>query len=112
MPDYTKGMIYMLEPTIDYDEGDIYYGSTTQPLHKRFYEHKKLFRLNYNGKSKILFEKYGFENVKIILIKLYPCEGKNELESGEATYIRNNKCVNRNIPGRSQKKVTKQTMKN
>ena len=40
MPDYTKGMIYMLEPSIDYDEGDIYYGSTTQPLYKRFFEHK------------------------------------------------------------------------
>ena len=103
MPDYTKGTIYMLEPTIDYEEGDIYYGSTTQSLHKRFYEHKKLFRLNYQGKSKTLFEKYGIENVKIILIKNYPCEGKKELEAEEATYIRNNKCVNRNIPSRSQK---------
>ena len=103
MPDYTKGTIYMLEPTIEYEEGDIYYGSTTQTLHKRFYEHKKLFRLNYQGKSKTLFEKYGIENVKIILIKNYPCEGKKELEAEEATYIRNNKCVHRNIPSRSQK---------
>jgi hypothetical protein len=36
MPDYSKGVIYMLEPTIEYEEGDIYYGSTTQTLHKRF----------------------------------------------------------------------------
>jgi len=42
MPDYTKGMIYMLEPSIDYDEGDIYYGSTTQPLYKRFLNIKKV----------------------------------------------------------------------
>jgi hypothetical protein len=50
-----------------------------------------------------LFEKYGIENVKIIIIKNYPCNNKNELEAEEATYIRNNTCVNRNVPNRSQK---------
>ena len=29
MPEYSKGMIYMLEPTIEQNKGDIYYGSTT-----------------------------------------------------------------------------------
>ena len=91
MPDYTKGMIYMLEPTIDYDEGDIYYGSTTQPLYKRFFEHKKSFRYNRKYKSKMIFEKYGVENVKIILIKNYSCLNKQELEAEEAKYIRENK---------------------
>ena len=52
MPDYSKGMIYMLEPTIHYEECDIYYGSTTQPLHKRFYEHKHIFDYDKPGKSK------------------------------------------------------------
>jgi hypothetical protein len=103
MPDYSKGTIYMLEPTFEYEEGDIYYGSTTQPLHKRFHEHKQIFINNKSGKSKILFEKYGIENVKITLIKNYPCKNKKELEAEEAKYIRNNKCVNRNIPNRSQK---------
>jgi hypothetical protein len=101
MPDYTKGMIYMLEPSIDYDEGDIYYGSTTQPLYKRFFEHKKSFRYNRKYKSKMIFEKYGVENVKIILIKNYSCLNKQELEAEEAKYIRENKCVNACIPGRS-----------
>jgi len=40
MPDYMKGTIYMLEPTLEYEEGDMYYGSTTQPLHKRLFQHK------------------------------------------------------------------------
>jgi hypothetical protein len=105
MPDYSKGMIHMLEPTIDYEEGDIYYGSTTQPLHKRLFQHKS----DYTNtcvrpcNSKLIFQKYGMENVKIILIKYYSCESKKELEAEEATYIRNNKCVNRVIPNRSIK---------
>ena len=102
MPDYSKGMIYMLESTIDYEEGDIYYGSTTQPLHKRLFQHKQVFNNDKPGKSKILFEKYGIENVKVILIENYPCNIKKELEAKEATYIRNNKCVKRVIPDRSK----------
>ena len=103
MPDYKKAVIYMLEPSIQYDEGDIYYGSTTQPLYKRFFEHKSYFRCDKPGKSKILFEKYGIENVKIILIKYFSCENKQELEAEEAKHIRENKCVNAYIPGRSNK---------
>ena len=100
MPDYKKAVIYMLEPSIKYDEGDIYYGSTTQPLCKRFYTHK----LTSNDcKSKLLFEKYGSENVKIIFIKCFPCENKQELDAEEAKYIRESKCVNHYIPGRSRK---------
>jgi hypothetical protein len=100
MPDYSKGMIYMLEATIHYEEGDIYYDSTTQPLHKRFYEHKHILNYDKPGKSKKIFQKYGIENIKIIFIQNYPCESKKELKAEEAKYIRNHKCVNRIIPGR------------
>ena len=68
MPNYSNGVIYMLEPTIEYDEGDIYYGSTIQPLYKRLHEHKKSFRYNKPINSKLLFEKYVLENVKIIFV--------------------------------------------
>ena len=107
MPDYKNAVIYMLEPSIEYDDGDIYYGSTTQPLYKRFFEHKKSFRYNRKYKSKILFEKYGIENVKIVLIKYFSCENKQELEAEEAKYIRENKCVNLCIPGQSKKEYCK-----
>jgi hypothetical protein len=103
MPDYKNAVIYMLEPSIEYDNGDIYYGSTTQPLYKRFFQHKQGFRCDREYKSKLLFEKYGIENVKIILIKYFSCETKQELEAEEAKYIRENKCVNICIPGRSIK---------
>lgn len=107
MPDYKKGAIYMLEPSIEYDEGDVYYGSTTQLLHKRLYEHKKNYKYNRGCKSKILIEKYGIENIKIILIKYHPCENKTELEAEEAKYIRENKCVNLCEPGRGSKEKVK-----
>ena len=102
MPDYKKGAIYMLEPTIEYKKGDINYGSTTQPLYKRFHGHKKTLVQNRSGSSKLLFEKYGVENIKIILIKYFSCENKKELEAEEAKYIRENKCVNRVIPDRTR----------
>ena len=106
MPDYLKGMIYMLEPSCKHDIKDIYYGSTTQPLHDRFHSHKSNFITNrekHVSKSKILFEKYGVENIKIVLVKYYPCNTKQELEAEESIYIRNNECINTVIPGRSKK---------
>ena len=114
MPDYKNAVIYMLEPSIEYDDGDIYYGSTTQPLYKRFYEHKSYFKCDKPIKSKMIFEKYGIENIKIILVKYFPCENQQELGAEEAKYIRENKCVNANIPGRSRKeraKENKETIK-
>ena len=66
------------------------------------FQHKHIFNHNKPGNSKLIFQKYGIENVKFIFIKYYPCNNKNELEAQEATYIRNNKCVNRVIPDRSK----------
>tara|TARA_R110000822_G_scaffold109795_3_gene239772 strand:+ start:627 stop:1334 length:708 start_codon:yes stop_codon:yes gene_type:complete len=94
----------MIEPSIEYEEGDIYYGATTQPLHKRFFGHKSNYKRNiHKYQSSLLFNKYGVENIKVILIKQFPCENKKELEAEEAKYIRENKCVNKNIPLRTHK---------
>jgi hypothetical protein len=77
MPDYSKGMIYMLEPTIHYEEGDIYYGSTTQPLHKRFYEHKHIFNYDKPGKSKKkYFKNMALKMLKLFLFKIIPVKVK------------------------------------
>ena len=98
MPNYTKGQIYMIEPKCEYEEGDIYYGSTIQPLSKRVGLHRSKSN---SCLSKILIEKYG--EVKIVLVKLFPCNSKQELEAEEAKYIRENKCINKNIPLRTDK---------
>ena len=78
------------------------------------FQHKHIFHHNKPGKSKSIFKKCGIENIKIILIKYFPCENKQELGAEEAKYIRENKCVNANIPGRSRKerlKENKETIK-
>jgi hypothetical protein len=102
MPDYSKGVIYMLEPTVEYDAGDVYYGSTINPLYKRLHQHKtKRNQTQHNTCSKHLFDKYG-NNIKIVLVKTFPCNSKQELLAEEGKYIRENKCVNRCIAGRSK----------
>ena len=98
MPDYSKGVIYMLEPTVEYEAGDVYYGSTLNPLYKRLFQHKNKGN---NTSSKHLFEKYS-NNIKIVLVKTFPCNSKQELFAEEGKYIRENKCVNKYIAGRSQ----------
>ena len=97
MPDYQKGKIYKLwSPQGEEDE--IYYGSTIDELRKRKNQHK----LKKNScSSKILFEKY--DDVRIELLEDYPCNNRAELEKKEGEYIRANKCLNRNVAGRTRK---------
>ncbi len=107
--DYSNGKIYKIEPICDYDEGDIYIGSTSQKyISQRFRNHKS----NYNqwklGKSNNttaynLFEKYGADNCQIVLIEKVECNTKDELYSREAFYIRTLKCINKHIPLRTDK---------
>jgi hypothetical protein len=42
-----------------------------------------------------LFSKYGIENCKIELIKLFPCSCNDELRKEEQYHINNNDCVNK-----------------
>ena len=98
--DYKNGKIYMIEPTCEYDEGDVYYGSTASTLVKRLSQHKAPSN---KANSKLLIEKYGRDNIKIVLMELYPCSCKDELKAGEAKYQRENKCVNKRVEGRTQK---------
>ena len=98
--DYKNGKIYMLEPTCEYDEGDVYYGNCVTTLVKRLSNHKS--KSNKTA-SKILMEKYGRDNIKIVLIELYPCSCKDELKAVEAKYQRENKCVNKRIEDRTAK---------
>ena len=97
---YSRGKIYKLVS----DMTDlIYIGSCCKPLSKRLCEHKSTF--NTNGtrltKSSELFKLGG--KVEIILIEEYPCSNKMELEKRERYHIENNVCVNKRIPGRTQK---------
>jgi hypothetical protein len=97
MPDYQNGKIYMI-----WAGDERYYGSTTQSLAVRMAGHRADYKRKEGVSSSLLFEKYGLENCKIELVELFPCNSKEELTQHEGHYIRNNKCVNHEIPGRTR----------
>ena len=96
MPDYKLGKIYQIwSPNTD----KVYIGSTVQPLHKRFHDHKtKLTGKMYTTAREVL--KCG--EAKIELIEDYPCEKKSELNRREGQVMRGyDNRVNRCIAGRT-----------
>jgi len=109
---YKNGKIYKIEP-INGEEGDIYIGSTTKEyLSQRMTSHRGDYGKWKNGKrdkirSFCLFEKYGIENCKIILLENCPCDSKDELLSKESFYIRSLKCINKIVPDRTVQEYRK-----
>jgi hypothetical protein len=106
---YNNGKIYKIEPICEYEDGDIYIGSTTkQYLSQRMTAHRAKYNQYKNNKcnktkSFDLFDKYGIDNCQIVLLELVNVESKNELYQREAYYIRTLKCVNKYIPLRTGK---------
>jgi hypothetical protein len=108
MVNYGKGKIYKIEPICDHDDDEIYFGSTSKKyLSQRMESHRRDYKRWKNGQhNKLtvfnLFDKYGIENCKIYLVENYPCDSKEELESREGYYIKNNVCVNKYVAGRTR----------
>ena len=105
---YNNGKIYKIEPTCEHDEGDIYIGSTTRLLTQRMASHRCEYKKWKNGlhhklTSFDIFDKYGLNNVKIILLESVNANTIVELLEREAYYIKEFKCVNKNIPTRTIK---------
>ena len=112
---YNSSKIYKIEPVCDYAEGDIYIGSTIKKyLCERMAEHRKDYKRWKNDidtkkcMSFILFERYGVENCKIILLEHVNVLTKDELKSKEGSYIRTLNCVNKYIPDRTTKEWYKE----
>jgi predicted GIY-YIG superfamily endonuclease len=93
MADYANGKIYKIVG----DDGSTYYGSTTTSLKRRLGRHR--YNKGTTAHQKIISQM----DWNMILVENYPCESKKELLDREATYIRENPCVNREIPGRTGK---------
>jgi hypothetical protein len=112
MVNYSNGKIYKIEP-INGEEGDIYIGSTTKKyLSQRMDTHRNNYKQWQKGEygntsSFYLFDKYDVINCKIILLKLFSCSSKDELEAEEGQFIRNLQCVNKRIPCRTQQEQHK-----
>ena len=91
--DYANGQIYAIRSHLT---DQIYIGSTAQPLHKRFYQHKT----HSNTCTSLEIIKHG--DAYIELLENFPCQSKKELNRREGQHIRNSEnCVNKNIAGRT-----------
>lgn len=102
---YENGQIYKI---VDAGFNMCYIGSTTEPLSKRMERHRKYYKKyletgKVDTRVRLIFEKYGVENCKIILITDYPCNNKKELLRKEGEYIQSMECVNKCVAGRTPK---------
>jgi hypothetical protein len=113
MVNYNNGKVYKIQPIVEHEEGEIYIGSTTKKyLSQRMDKHRSSYKYWKNGKgTKVmcfeLFNKYGIENCQILLIENVHANSKDELISREGYYVRNMKCLNKNIPDRSKSEYNK-----
>lgn len=101
--DYANGKIY----TIRSFQTDKYYiGSTTQTLTKRLSKHKAYYK---QGKYVSSAEIIQYGDAYIELLEDFPCFKKDQLCKREGQLIRDHKdnCVNKNIPGRTDKEYYK-----
>lgn len=102
MPNYSEGKIYAIRSN---QTDRVYVGSTTQPLAKRFYEHKTTYQAYINNQKIYVssFEMFKYDDCYIELIRKYPCESREELAREEGKTIREMNCVNKKIAGRTLK---------
>jgi hypothetical protein len=103
MSKYQNAKIYkIVSNAID----QVYIGSTYQALSARMSGHRTAFKRYMNGLDKTFCTSFSileYGDAEIILIENCPCENKEELKARERFHIENNDCVNKFIPGRSQK---------
>ena len=109
MPDYQRSKIYKIV-TNKNGNNDIYIGSTTSPLIKRFKAHLRTYCDWLDGKGRYMssFKVLGSAFSSIKLIEKYPCKDKYELLARERYHIENNaNCVNILIPGTYRRRDAK-----
>jgi len=105
---YQNAIIYKLKHNEDYDDLNIYIGSTTN-FKNRKYQHKNTCNNeNYNSYNLNVYQfirnNGGWNEWKMIAIEEYPCDSKKELETRERYHIDLLRpTLNKYIPTRTQK---------
>ena len=102
---YNNSKIYTIRCT---DNNNlIYVGATTQPLYKRWYQHKKVcFYNNVKNINILLYIKIrelGLNKFYIELYENFKCNNKEELTKREGDVIRQIATLNKCISGRKKK---------
>ena len=89
--DYSKTIIYKLVHKEDYDNANIYIGSTTQFTKRKAYHkgccNNENIKSYSNMKYQYIRDNGGWENWSIIEIEKYPCNDNNEATSREQYWI-------------------------
>jgi hypothetical protein len=83
----------------------VYYGSTYQSLSQRMSIHRSLYRRFKKGACRMVSSYKIFDecdDYRIDLVENYSCSNKEELNSKEGEYIKNNMCVNKVVAGRTR----------
>jgi hypothetical protein len=108
MPHYQNSVIYKIKRNDDYDDTDIYVGSTANFTHRKS-KHKYCCNnekdKNYNTPVyKYIRDNGGWDEWVMIPIEQYPCNNKDELKIRERYHIDLLKSkLNQRIPSRTDK---------
>ena len=104
MPNYKNSQIYMIWSPSNPDVS--YIGSTTQSLAVRMAEHRRQYKRYLAGTCKTNYSSFRVlecGDARIELIEEVKCENRKQLQAIEGKYIRERKCCNKVIAGRSKK---------
>jgi len=104
--DYKNGKIYSI---LNSEDNEVYVGSTTQSLVKRFSVHRGAYREEAN-KNRPLYKhmnELGFDRFYIKLVEEYPCENFSQLSHREGHFIREIGTLNKRVEGRTVKEYRK-----
>jgi hypothetical protein len=91
---------------VNYENDDIYIGSTTEPtLARRLAEHVSNYKSYLDGKRNYVtsYKVIASGSYDIQLVEAYPCNNKMELHAREGHWIKQMECVNKNVAGRTKK---------
>ena len=105
---YQYGKIYMIKPTCEHKEYEVYICSSAKKnlanhmshYHKCYHEWKNtISKWKYSNIKYVylfeLFEKYGIENFEIVLLENYPCNSNKELLKQTFLHIEKRNCINK-----------------
>jgi hypothetical protein len=104
--DYSKGKVYKIVVDTD-EEYKPYVGSTIEELSRRMGGHRSKYKSWKKGKgahirSYDLFDKFGVDKCKIILLEEYSCENISQLLMKEREWFDKMECCNKSKPLRKE----------
>jgi len=105
MPDYSKACIYKIKHNEDYNDENIYIGSTCNLIRRRCMHKTTCYNENNKLYNSLIYQYIrdngGWDCFVMIKIHDFPCESKGELEIEERRMIDLLQSkLNKNVPGR------------